>query len=87
MSKVKSDLVQNRDDLHSAITNVDMSMTALAEIGDILRAIEKLSVDHDVICRLAKVGVRLQDRHYDLFDSEYERLSQKLMIANGGSNV
>lgn len=71
----------------NAVAAIDMGRFALSELGDILSAIVKLSEDHEVITRLASLGVRLHDRHYELLDDAYDEMAQRLLIANGGKHV
>ena len=70
-----------------AVSAIDMGRFALSELGDILRAIAKLSEDHEVIARLANLGVRLHDRQYELLDDAYDEMEQRVLVAKGGKNA
>lgn len=71
----------------NAVAAIDMGRFALSELGDILRAIAKLSEDHEVISRLANLGTRLHDRHYELLDDAYDQMEQKILVVKGGKNA
>lgn len=73
--------------LQNAVAAIDMGRFALSELGDILSAIVKLGEDNEVINRLASLGTRLHDRHYELLDDAYDEMAQRLLIANGGKHV
>ena len=60
-----------------ALNAASLTVFCLDELSAIFSALVDLSADHDVVFRLAKVGLHMANTHRDTFDYEQEELQDK----------